>query len=75
MGTTAGPQFQCMCSGLSIAGPASNEASSGAILMILWYFFNNIYLIFHMENCSTDHPERRKSVPIRCYWQYRHTNS
>lgn len=34
-GTIAGPQFQCMCSGLGIVGPVSSGVSSGPILMIL----------------------------------------
>lgn len=69
--TIAGSQFQCMCSGFA---PVSNGASSGPILMILWYSFNNIYLIFDMGNCSTDHLERWRSVPIRCCWGYLPTN-
>lgn len=57
-GTIAGPRFQCLCSGLGIVGPVLSGVSSGPILMILRYFFNNVYLIFDMGNCSTDHLER-----------------
>lgn len=38
------PCAQCLCRGLGTVGPVSSGVSSGPILMIPWYFFNNIYL-------------------------------
>lgn len=54
--TIAGPQFQCLCRGLGTVGPVSSGISSGPILAIPWYFFNNIYLFWHgkLQHWYTD---------------------
>lgn len=73
--TTAGAQFQCLGRGLDAVDPVSSEISSGSILMIPLYFFNNIYPFLTWGTAALiSRDEDWRLMPIRCSWGQLPTN-